>query len=77
MGKARHPPSKEECDKQWEAARAECRARIYEQLQQRAGYRKKRSLTGVTGGYHNVEDCAFGLVSQECGGNLVDYGKKK
>ena len=69
-------PGKEECDRQWRAARAECRSRIFEQLQQRAGRRKKRSVTGVTGGYSNIEDCAKGLVSEECGGNLVDFGKR-
>jgi hypothetical protein len=69
-------PSDEECDRQWRAARAECRARIFEQLQQRGGRRKRRSVNGVTGGYTNIEECAKGLVSQECGGNLVDFGTR-
>lgn len=70
-------PSKQECDAQWAEARQTCRNLIYEQMQQQAGRRKKRSVTGVTGGYTDVEVCASGLVSQECGGNNVDYGKRK
>ncbi len=67
------PPSKEECEKQWVEARQTCRDLIYEQMQQRAGRRKKRSVTGVTGGYTDVEECARGLVSEECGGNKKRY----
>jgi len=63
------PPSKEDCEKQWTEARLVCRSLIYEQMQQRAGRRKKRSITGVTGGHTDVEECARGLVSEECGGN--------
>lgn len=62
----------DDCDKQWTAARAQCRALIYAQLQQLAGRRKKQSVTGVTGGYSDVEKCARGLVSERCGGNNVD-----
>lgn len=69
-------PSKQECDAQWAEARQACRNLIYEQIQQQAGRRKKRSVKGVTGGYTDVETCASGLVSQECGGNNVDYGKR-
>jgi hypothetical protein len=29
---------------------------------------------GATGGYLTLSDCARGLVSEACGGNLVDYG---
>ena len=65
------PPDKEECERQWREARATCRALIYEQMQQAAGRRKKRSVKGVTGGYTDVEECARGLVSQECGGNKI------
>ena len=28
----------------------------------------------VTGGFRTLMDCAKGLVSEKCGGNLVDYG---
>ncbi|UOD27744.1 hypothetical protein INH39_19830 [Massilia violaceinigra] len=72
-----NPPSKEECDAQWAEARQTCRNLIYEQMQQRAERRKKRSVTGVTGGYADVEACASGLVSEECGGNKVDYSVRK
>jgi len=57
------------CDEEWRRARRLCRNYIYEQMEQAAGRRKKRSVTGVTGGYTNVEDCARGLVSVRCGGN--------
>lgn len=63
--------SAEECDKEWREARRICRELIYEQLEQRAGRRKKRSVTGVTGGFTDVEQCARGLVSERCGGNKV------
>ena len=59
------------CDKEWREARQSCRDLIYEQMQQRAGRRKKRSVIGVTGGYTDVEECARGLVSEQCGGNMV------
>jgi hypothetical protein len=60
-----------DCDKEWQEARRLCRQLIYEQMQQQAGRRKKRSVTGVTGGYTDVEECARGLVSERCGGNMV------
>jgi hypothetical protein len=63
--------SESDCDREWREARQTCRALIYEQLQQQAGRRKKRSVTGVTGGYTDVEECARGLVSERCGGNLL------
>lgn len=62
----------DDCDEQWRKARLVCRGLIYEQLEQRAGRRKKRSVTGVTGGYTDVEECARGLVSEQCGGNKVE-----
>jgi RHS repeat-associated protein len=68
-------PAKEEewhdCEAEWVAARKVCRELIYEQLLQKAGKRKVRSLTGVTGGYTDVNECARGLVSEQCGGNAV------
>ena len=60
------------CEQEWREARQTCRSLIYEQMQQRAGRRKKRSVTGVTGGYTDVEECARGLVSEQCGGNKVE-----
>jgi RHS repeat-associated protein len=68
-GKAMCPDN---CEKEWREARNSCRKLIYEQMQQQAGRRKKRSVTGVTGGYTDVEECARGLVSEQCGGNKVD-----
>ena len=60
-----------DCDREWREARQVCRDLIYEQMQQQAGRRKKRSVTGVTGGYTDVEECARGLVSEACGDNKV------
>ncbi|WP_446645352.1 RHS repeat-associated core domain-containing protein [Xanthomonas citri pv. bilvae] len=59
------------CEREWREARRVCRQLIFEQMQQAAGRRKKRSVTGVTGGFTDVEQCARGLVSQQCGGNKV------
>lgn len=59
------------CEREWRDARRTCRQLIYEQMQQAAGKRKKRSVIGVTGGYTDVEQCARGLVSERCGGNRV------
>ncbi|GAA6136454.1 hypothetical protein NBRC116583_02010 [Arenicella sp. 4NH20-0111] len=70
----------DDCDKEWREARRTCRDLIMEQMEQmeqRAGRRKKRSVTGVTGGFTDVESCAAGLVSERCGGNKKDYGRKK
>lgn len=61
----------ESCEEEWRRARQTCRDLIYEELEQRAGRRKKRSVRGVTGGFNDVEQCASGLVSQRCGGNAV------
>ncbi len=61
------------CDKEWSGARKVCRQLIYEEMEQAAGRKKKRSVTGVTGGFKDVETCARGLVSQQCGGNKVRF----
>lgn len=61
----------ERCEREWREARRVCRQLIFEQMQQAAGRRKKRSVTGVTGGFTDVEQCARGLVSESCGGNRV------
>jgi hypothetical protein len=44
-----------------------------ELLEQRAGRRKWRSVTGVTGGYTDTKECARGLVSERCGGNRLEW----
>jgi RHS repeat-associated protein len=43
------------CEEEWRKARQRCRQLIYEELEQNAGRRKKRSVRGVTGGYSDVE----------------------
>lgn len=68
----RDDPTAEECEEEWRKARQRCRQLIFEELEQRAGRRKKRSVRGVTGGYADVEECARGLVSEACGGNRVE-----
>jgi RHS repeat-associated protein len=53
---------KSKCDQEWSDARDWCR-------QQLAKPPYARSI--FVGGYNNVDDCARGLVSAECGGNPV------
>jgi uncharacterized protein RhaS with RHS repeats len=72
----RSGPTPEECEKEWAEALRLCRKLIMEQLEQAAGRRKRRSVTGVTGGYTDLQKCAAGLVSEACGGNKVDHGKR-
>ena len=64
--------SRGDCKKEWAAARVLCRALISDLVTQRAGRGRKRSATGVTGGYSDIEQCARGLVSEACGGNKVE-----
>ncbi|RSZ55059.1 RHS repeat-associated core domain-containing protein, partial [Massilia atriviolacea] len=61
-----------DCKEEWREAERVCRDLIYEQMQQRAGRKKKRSVTGVTGAYTDVAECSRGLVSERCGGNKVE-----
>jgi RHS repeat-associated protein len=59
--------SKEErCRREWEDARERCR-----KLFTRPG-----PPPGLTGGYSNIEDCARGFVTEDCGGNPVDWGRR-
>jgi RHS repeat-associated protein len=60
-----------DCDKEWREALATCTELIREQQEMDAGRRRRRSVTGVTGGYKDVQSCARGLVSEQCGGNRV------
>ncbi len=60
-----------ECEKEWRDARERCRQLIYEQLRQAAGRRKKRSVTCVTGGYADVEQCARGFLGSTCKCNTL------
>ncbi len=64
--------NEDECIKEWKEAERICRDLIMEELEQRAGRRRRRSVRGVTGGFTNVRECARGLVSQKCGGNRVN-----
>lgn len=68
------PGNTESCEDEWKEARRTCFDLIREQMLQDGGRKKKRKVTGVTGGYTNVEECAAGLVSELCGGNGVDRG---
>lgn len=56
------PTEVEDCDKQWHEAIQACT----EELSQ-PSYRVNKRMTG---GHENIFDCARGLVSEECGGNI-------
>jgi RHS repeat-associated protein len=58
-------PDNEEdpCEEEWREAYETCRDLLS----------KPNPPRGVTGGYKNIQDCARGLVSEECGGNPVSY----
>jgi len=58
---------KKRCDKEWDDAFKDCEKYLAQPNPPR----------GLTGGYKNLMDCARGHVSEECGGNPVDHGKKK
>lgn len=58
---------KNDCEKEWEDAREMCRELLS----------RPNPPRGLTGGYKDIENCARGLVSEECGGNRVDHGQKK
>lgn len=55
-------PRTPECDKEWTEAAVECG----QQIANRGRHNK-----GITGGYRNIEDCQRGLVSEGCGGNVL------
>ena len=57
----------DDCAKQWQDARRMCRELLSQPNPPRA----------LTGGYADVESCARGFVSEECGGNPIDYGTPK
>ncbi len=52
------------CAEQWRYAYLKCA---------QLSHKEKK----LRGGHKNTHDCAKGFVSQACGGNLKDYGKKK
>ena len=54
------------CRKEWEDARERCRNLL-------SGPNPPR---GLTGGYSDIEKCAKGFVSEACGGNPIDWGRK-
>lgn len=54
------------CDEEWEQARETCRELLS----------RPHPPRGLTGGYDNIEDCARGFVSEECGGNPIDWGPR-
>jgi hypothetical protein len=58
--------NKQDCDKEWADAYADCQKLL-------ALPHPPRSMTG---GYTDLHDCARGLVSEACGGNPLT-GKKK
>ena len=56
-----------ECEKEWEEAFEICRELLA----------RPHPPRGLTGGHKDLYNCARGLVSEACGGNPVDYAKKK
>lgn len=50
------------CAQEWQEAREYCRQLI------------PLGHSGLTGGYGDIENCARGFVTAECGGNPIDYG---
>ncbi len=57
-----HTP--DECREEWDEAYRIC----CEELA------KPNPSRGITGGHSSLEACARGHVSEDCGGNPVDYG---
>ena len=55
-----------DCDEEWREA-----YRICAELMRRGGGSRE-----MTGGYTNPYDCAKGFVSEKCGGNSVDWGRR-
>ena len=49
------------CEKEWQKAREDCRILLL----------LPNPPRGLTGGYRDVERCARGLVSVQCGGNPI------
>jgi RHS repeat-associated protein len=56
-----------DCDAEWHAARQVCRELLA----------LPNPPRGLTGGYSGIEACARGFVSEECGGNPIDWGRQK
>jgi hypothetical protein len=56
-----------QCEKEWADARDTCARELA----------KPSPSRGITGGYKDIENCARGLVSEGCGGNPIDWGKKR
>lgn len=52
----------EGCEEEWSEARRICAEEL----------KKPNPSLGITGGHRTVEQCSRGLVSERCGGNLVD-----
>ncbi len=57
-------PLQENCVQEWQQARERCAEELSNSC----------PAKGLTGGYTDIENCARGLVSERCGGNLIDYG---
>jgi len=56
-------PDTPECHQEWKEAKEICK----KELDKPCRNRNRR----ITGGHENIDDCARGLVSEECGGNPV------
>jgi RHS repeat-associated protein len=59
--------TEQDCEAEWRAAREICRELLSRPNPPRA----------LTGGHKDIEGCAKGFVSDECGGNPIDWGQPK
>jgi hypothetical protein len=66
IGLATPVPAGSDCEREWEDALQQCSIWI----------NSPNPPTGLTGGYTDVYSCAKGLVSERCGGNPIDHGKR-
>jgi hypothetical protein len=56
-----------ECRQEWQDARETCAKELS----------KLNPARGVTGGYRTIEECARGLVSERCGGNVYERPRRR
>lgn len=57
--------SEADCDQEWEDAREYCRRLL----------NSPNAPRRLTGGYTTIEKCVKGFVTEECGGNPLDWGR--
>jgi hypothetical protein len=63
--------TEEDCDEEWETAREICRDLMSNPLKP-GGRGNNTRLRGKR--YYSLDECARGYVTEECGGNPIDWG---